>query len=51
MSINGTLIEVDGEGAFTTSLLVEEGPNLIEVLASNLAGQEAYQLLTVIYIP
>jgi hypothetical protein len=51
VSINGTLIDIDVDGTFTTTLLLDEGPNLIEVLATNLAGEEEYQPLLVIYIP
>jgi len=51
VSINGTLISVDADGTFTTTVRLSEGPNLVEVLSSNLAGEEEYRLLSVIYIP
>jgi hypothetical protein len=51
LSVNGTIIEVDGTGTFTTAVLLDEGPNLVEVMATNLAGDEEYQGLAVIYIP
>ncbi len=36
VSVNGNLVEVDEEGNFTMMVVLEEGPNLIKVIASDL---------------
>ena len=43
VSINGDLAEVDGEGNFNTVVFLEEGPNLIEVVASDVHGNHQNQ--------
>ena len=49
VSVDGVTIEVDAEGNFSTTVTLEEGPNLIEVLASDFEGNEGSVVLTVIY--
>jgi hypothetical protein len=51
LSVNGELVPPEPDGTFSTTLRLEEGPNLIEVIASDLAGNEVGTVLTVIYIP
>ena len=51
VSINGELAEVDGEGNFTIMVVLEEGPNTIEVIASDLEGNEESHILVIIYVP
>ena len=53
VSVNGLLAKVDESGNFETpqSLRLQEGPNLIEVIASDLSGLVRTRVLTVIYIP
>lgn len=51
VTVNGVLVDVDSDGAFTTTAILEEGPNLLEIIASNLAGEERSAVLSVIYIP
>lgn len=51
VSVNGELAEVDGKGNFTTLVVLEEGPNLIEVIASDLEGNEESRTLVIIYVP
>ena len=53
VSVSGQLAVVDPSGRFATArpLQLEEGPNLIEVIASDLAGDVRTLVLTVIYIP
>ena len=53
VSVNGQVADVDASGRFSTAepLTLEEGPNLIEVIASDLAGGVETRVLTVIYIP
>lgn len=51
VSINGSLVAVDASGKFSTTVILEEGPNSIEVVASDSQGNENSQVLTVIYAP
>lgn len=50
-TVNGQVVEVDAQGQFLTQVTLEEGPNSIEILASNFEGRQEAQTLTVIYIP
>ena len=50
VSVNGALVEVDADGNFSTSVSLEEGPNSIEVVASDYEGNEASKVLTLIYV-
>lgn len=49
VSVEGVTVEVDEDGKFSTVVTLEEGPNLIEVQASNFEGDEGSVVLTVIY--
>jgi bacillopeptidase F len=49
VSVNGSLVNVDANGNFDTMVPLEEGPNSIEVVASDMRGNENSQILTVIY--
>jgi hypothetical protein len=51
LTINGEVVPVGPTGEFTKSLLVQEGPNFIEVIASNIRGDEASVMLSIIYLP
>ena len=51
VSVNGELIEVSEQGNFAAMVEVEEGPNVIEVIATDHEGNEDYCILTVIYAP
>ncbi len=51
VSVNDELVEVDGEGNFTMMVVLEEGPNIIEVIASDLEGNEESRILAIIYVP
>ena len=51
VSVNGVLADTDTLGSFEALLSLEEGPNLIEVIASDLAGDVRTTVLMVIYIP
>ena len=50
VSVNGMLVDVDADGEFSTMVSLEEGPNSIEVIASDYEGHEASQILTIIYL-
>jgi len=53
VSINDEIeIVIAGQdGKFTIAVALEEGPNLIEVVASDQQGNEKFATVTVIYIP
>jgi ABC-type transport system substrate-binding protein len=50
VSVNDAVVDVDAEGKFSTTVTLEEGPNPIEVLASDFEGNEGSVTLTVIYV-
>ena len=50
VSVNGMLVDVDADGEFSTTVSLEEGPNSIEVIASDYEGHEASQILTIVYL-
>ena len=50
VSVNEAVVDVDAEGKFSTMVTLEEGPNPIEVLASDFEGNEGSATLTVIYV-
>ena len=51
VSINGVMAEIDYQGVFGGEVNLEEGPNIIEVVASDFYGNSAAASVTVIYIP
>ena len=52
VSVNGNIVRtMDIEGNFSTLVSLVEGPNLLEVIATDYRGGEASQVLTVIYTP
>jgi hypothetical protein len=51
VSINGESVEVDIQGAFSAQVALEVGPNVIEVVASNLQGDQESVILALIYLP
>ena len=51
LSINGSLTAVTASGTFTTTLALEEGVNIIQIVASDLRGNETGEVLTLIYLP
>ncbi len=51
VSVNDAVLEVDEEGRFAYQMALEEGPNVIEVIASNALGQQFDEVLLVIYEP
>jgi uncharacterized protein YfaP (DUF2135 family) len=50
-SVNGNLVDVDAAGKFQYALTLDEGPNIIEVVASDQSGNELGVVLRVIYEP
>ena len=53
VSIDDTveIANVDQNGNFSVTVNLEEGPNLIEVIASDLQGNEKSSTIAVIYVP
>ena len=51
ISVNDDVLIVGADQQFKTSVPLEEGPNLIEIIASDENGNEASALLTVTYEP
>ncbi len=51
VSVNGILTIVKEDGSFSAKVTLEEGPNLIEVVASTVGGEEFGKVLAIIYIP
>ena len=54
VSVNGQMLDQDNSGQFRANQYIpplEEGPNLIEVIASDLAGEVRSEVMTVIFTP
>jgi glucodextranase-like protein len=51
VTINDDIVLVDETGTFSVTLPVEEGPNLIQIVASDAQGNEANVDLVVTYEP
>ncbi len=51
LSINGEIVEIDEHGNFSTVVTLDEGPNYIEVIASDLEGNQEVVTLLIIYSP
>jgi len=51
VSINGLVVDVDVDGEFRATLVLNAGPNVIEVVASDLEGKQESKVLSVVYLP
>lgn len=51
VSVNDAIVLVGNDQQFKATIPLDEGPNLIEVIASNDNGDETSRLLTVTYEP
>jgi hypothetical protein len=52
VSVNGNIVRtMDIEGNFSAVVSLVEGPNLLEVIATDYRGGQASEVLTVIYTP
>lgn len=51
VTVNDEILIVGLSGEFKVPLALEEGPNLLEIIASDMDGNETSQLLTVFYEP
>ena len=51
VTVNDSVVEPDGDGRFASTVQLEEGPNIIEVVTSVASGEQIDLVLVVIYIP
>lgn len=51
VSANDTVGIANAEGRFSLAVPLQEGPNVLEVVASNSSGEQVYAILTVLYQP
>ena len=51
VTINDTMVEPNIDGEFSLDVPLEEGPNIIEVVASVASGEQMDLVLVVIYLP
>ena len=51
ISVNDEILIVGSDSQFTVTVLLEDGPNLIEIIASDDDGNELTTLLTITYEP
>ena len=51
LSINGVIIPVDSDGNFSVQLALDPGPNVIEVVASDLDGNEVSKIIAIVALP
>ena len=49
VSVNGEVVDLDREGRFGTVVALEEGPNLIQVIASDLSGAVREEDIVVVF--
>jgi hypothetical protein len=51
VSVNDVIVEVQSDGTFELTLLLDPGPNFVDVVASNLDGSTINSSLAIISIP
>ena len=51
VGINGTPVEVNALGIFSTTVTLDDGPNFIEVVATDIQGNVRFQTVAVFYLP
>ena len=51
VSVNDTFAEVNEDGRFRVTLQLEEGPNIIDVIAKDSTGKQVVEILVIIYSP
>ncbi len=51
VTINDTMVEPNINGEFSLDMALEEGPNIIEVVASVASGEQMDLVLVAIYVP
>ena len=51
VSVNGVILEIQPEGTFELTLALDPGPNIVDVVASDLDGSSINSSLAIISIP
>jgi len=51
VSVNGVILEVQPDGTFELTLPLEPGPNIVDIVASDLEGNSINSSLAIISIP
>ena len=51
LSVNGKLVAPSTDGTFQVNVTLDIGPNAIEIVSSDLTGDQRGKVLTVIFIP
>ena len=51
VGVNGTPVEVNSLGIFSTTVTLEDWPNFIEVIATDIRGNVRFQTVAVFYLP
>jgi hypothetical protein len=51
VSVNDAVTIANPQGRFSLSVPLQEGPNVLEVIASDARGEQVYVILTVLYQP
>jgi uncharacterized protein YfaP (DUF2135 family) len=49
VSVNGQPVEVDASGNFSATVTLENGPNSIDVIASDFRGNQQSRVISLIY--
>jgi len=51
VSVDADVVSLDAAGCFRTTVLLDEGPNSLDVVASDRSGRQAAVVVNVIYVP
>lgn len=51
VSVNGVIVEVQSDGKFETTLALDIGPNIVDIVASDLDGNQINSTFGIISIP
>ena len=51
VSVNGVSVSVDELGIFSTTVALEDGPNIIDIVATDPDGDDLSVIIAVIYRP
>ena len=51
VTVNGQIAALDGRGRFSVPIQLEEGPNSIEIIASDVRGTQRSQVISIIRLP
>ena len=51
VGVNGTPVDINSLGIFSTTVTLKEGGNFIEVLATDIDGNVCFQTVAVFYLP